>query len=222
MSKTAAALAVLLPLVAATGCWRLGEPRTDAARVTWAAYPETVLVGETFSLEYAGPVADNSCGHLDTTGVTLTDSALVLSARRRVFDEALCADQRVSFYDARPFRVEEAGSYPVRSEDGRDLGRLVAVDSGAFTPMTTVGEGTLASAGGCTLFGPGWASNQRPFALRGLGPDLSGIVDTDSVVRIRGRLSGFSLCGVFGSRPTILLDSVFRTGRTGEDWYGGG
>lgn len=208
------ALAALL-----SACWRVGEPVSDAALVTWAAYPDTVVVGETFSFEMAGPVAPNTCGHLDSASLAVTDSVLLLSARRRVFEGALCTDQPVSFYEARSMTLERPGTYAVRTAQGRDLGRMVVLDSGSFSPMRTVGWGTLREAGGCLFFGPGWASNQRPFALRNADQRLRRLAGTDSVVWIDGRLAGFLLCGGFGSRPSIRVDSSRTSGRTTADYY---
>lgn len=212
-------LLALAATVLLSACWRVGEPVSDAALVTWAAYPDTVVVGETFSFEMGGPVAPNTCGRLDSASLAVEDTALVLSARRSVFEEAMCSDQRVSFYEARSLTLERAGSYAVRTARGRDLGRIVALDSGTFSPMRTVGDGTLREAGGCLFFGPGWASNQRPFALRGAGEELRRLAGTDSVVRVEGRLAGFLLCGGFGSRPSIRVDTAWTTGRTADDYY---
>lgn len=214
VGSTAAVVAILL-----AACWRVGEPVSDAALVTWAAYPDTVVVGETFSFELAGPVAPNTCGRLDSASLAIRDSVVLLSARRSVYEEAMCSDQPVSFYEARSLTLERAGTYAVRTAEGRDLGRIVALDSGTFSPMRTMGEGTLREAGGCLFFGPGWASNQRPFALRGGGEELRGLAGTDSVVWIDGRLAGFLLCGGFGSRPSIRVDSSRTTGRKAADYY---
>lgn len=200
------------------GCWRIGEPTPSAAYVTWAAYPETVGVGETFSFEFAGPVARTTCGRLDTATLVVADSTIELAARRSTF-EAMCPDDRVSFYEARPIAIERAGRYRVRTFDGRELGTLVAVDSGVFTPMRAIGEGTLATAGGCLLFGPGWMGNQRPFALREAPDALAELADTDRIVHLEGRLTGFSLCSWYGSRPTIRVDTARVTERRGADYY---
>lgn len=213
-----AAIALGLLVAATAGCWRIGEPTPGAAHVTWAAYPETVVVGGRFSFEFAGPVAHTTCGRLDTATLAIRDSTIELAARRSTFD-AMCAGQRVSFYEARPLAIERPGRYAVRSEDGRDLGTLVALDSGAFSPMRTLGEGTLDSAGGCLLFGPGWMGNQRPFALRGAPEGLRALAGTDRIVEVEGRLVGFSACGHFGSRPTIRVRRARVTDRTAADYY---
>lgn len=210
-------LVVLAALTAA--CWRLGEPVADAAVVTWAAYPDTVVVGETFSFEMGGPVAPTTCGRLDSASLVIEDSTLLLSARRSVFEDAMCTDQPVSFYEARSLTLERPGTYRVTTAQGRDLGRIVALEDGVFSPMRTLGEGTLREAGGCLMFGPGWASNQRPFALRGAGDEIRRLAGTDSVVRLEGRLAGFLLCGGFGSRPSVRVDSIWATGGTTADYY---
>lgn len=199
-------------------CLRIGEPAPDDARVAWAAYPETVLVNQVFSFEFAGPVALDTCGRLDTAIVAVGEDGIELSARRSLFD-ALCSGERVSFYEARPLSIETVGTYPVRTADGLDLGTLVAVDSGTFSAMRAVGVGTLREAAGCTIFGPGWASNQRPFALRELPADAASLADTDTLVRVEGTLAGYALCGSFGSRPSIRVREARSLGRTGPSWY---
>jgi hypothetical protein len=214
------AAALLAVPAMAWGCLDPGEPVTDRARVTWAAYPETVLVGETFSMEMAGPVSLNTCGHLDTATVAVGDSTIRLDATRVVYPDAWCSDERVAFYEVRVMEMPRPGRYAVRSGGEARLGTMVVVDSGRFSPVTTVGEGTLGRGGGCLFFGPGWAANQRPFALRGAPEGFRRLAGTDTVVRVRGRLVGFSLCGPFGSRPSIRVDSARATGRTGADWYG--
>lgn len=214
----AVAAALVAAVVAAAGCLRIGEPTPGPAPVTWAAYPETVLVGETFSFEFAGPVAPDACGRLDTAVVAVTDSSIELSAQRSTF-RTLCAKQRVSFYEARPLQIPRAGRYPVRTTEGRPLGGLVAVDSGSFTPMRAVGAGTVEAAGGCWLFGPGWMGNQRPFALQRAPPEVRAHAGTDRVVHVEGRLVGFTLCSWYGSRPTIRVDTAWVTERFGKDYY---
>lgn len=217
----AGALLALAAAAAATGCLDIGEPTPSPARVAWVAYPETVVTGETFSFEAAGPISDDSCGRLDTAAVALTDSTVEVSARREVFLEALCSDERRSWYRVRSMEVERPGRYPVRAGGGWDAGTLVAVDSGRFSVLTARGLGTLRAGGGCVFFGPGWANNQRPFALRGLSPGLERLAGTDTLVHVVGRLIGYSLCGGFGSRPAIRVDSARATGRTGAGWYEG-
>lgn len=211
---------VVLPaaILVAGGCLDIGEPEPGDAYVTWAAYPETVLVNEAFPFEFAGPVATSTCGRLDTAVLSAGDSAIELSARRSVFD-ALCSDERVSFYEARSLTLERAGRYAVGTAEGRDLGTLVAVDSGTFSAMRAVGEGTVREADGCTVFGPGWASNQRPFALRNVPEALRRLAGTDSVVRVEGRFAGFSLCGLYGSQPSIRVHEARPTGREARDFY---
>jgi hypothetical protein len=205
-------------VVVLAACWRIGEPTESSALVTWAAYPETVVGGETFSFEFAGPVSPNSCGRLDTASIEITDSAIVISAVRSVYDTS-CSRARVSFYEARPLQIGQVGSYPVLGSGGRALGRLVAIDSGRFSPMRAIGEGTTRRAGGCVLFGPGWAYNQRPFALRGSPPEIADLDDPNRVVFVSGRLAGYTLCGSFGSRPAISVDSGAVTDRTSGDYY---
>lgn len=205
--------------LAGTACLDVGEPTRSVARVAWAAYPDTVVVGELFSFELAGPVSLNSCGRLDTARVVVGDSVIRLSAERSVFLEAMCSDDRISFYDVRPLALDRAGAYRVRTEDGRDLGTLVALDSGTFSPMRTRGWGTLRRGGGCLFFGPGWAANQRPFALRGAPEELRRVAGSDTLVRVDGTLVGFALCGGFGSRPAIRVRAARVTDSTGAAWY---
>lgn len=208
----------LFALLALSACWRIGEPTEYPAQITWAAYPDTVVVGSVFSFELAGPVSPDACGRLDTVVVEVRDSVLVLSGTRSVYD-TMCADSRVSFYEARPLRIPAAGRWAVRTVEGRDLGSLVAIDSGAFSPMRAVGEGTLHAAGGCLLFGPGWIGNQRPFALRGDTAGLGRHAGTDRRVRIDGHLAGFTTCGAWGSRPVIRADRHFVTDSTGAQYF---
>lgn len=208
----------LLLCLSLAGCWRIGEPTAGEAIVSWAAYPDTVVVGEVFSLEFAGPVSPTTCGRLDTAMVAVVGDEIVLSAERSVFD-ARCSRERVSFYHARPFVVERAGRYRVRTRGGLSLGTITAIDSGAFSPMIAVGEGTVRSVGGCWLFGPGWASNQRPFALREVPDEIAAEAGTDRVVFIRGSFAGFALCGRWGSRPSIRVDTSRVTARHASDYY---
>ncbi len=207
----------LLLLAAASGCWQIGDPTSSDALVSWVAFPDTVVAGELFSLEFAGPITPNACGRLDTATVSVTDSTVFLAARRVTYDTA-CPDTPISFYEARPLRLA-AGTYVVLGAQ-RTFGRIVAVDSGRFSRMRVFGEGTVRARGGCTLFGPGrLLGNQRPFALVGDVQEVAAALDTDRVVWIRGTLSGFSLCGSFGSRPTIrVVEMTIRDG-TSEDYY---
>lgn len=208
---------VLTAALVGTACWRIGEPTESDAVVAWAAFPDTVVTGQLFSFEFAGPVSPDACGRLDTALVELRGRELRLSGRRSVYD-TMCSDSPVAFYEARPLRIDTAGSYVVRS-GGMDLGRIVAVDSGRFSPMRARGEGTVTEAGGCLLFGPGWVGNQRPFALRGAGAGIRSEVDTDRRVHIIGDLAGYRLCGPFGSRPVIAVDTSWVTNRTVDDYY---
>ena len=220
------AAAALLPLaigcgLLAAGCGE-GTPTEGPARVTWVAYPETVVVGKAFPFEIAGPVGPTTCARLDTSAVTISDSGIVVSGRRSVYHSFLCSHTRVSFYVPRALRVERAGLYPVLTPERAALGTLVAVDSGAFSSLRTLGEGTVQRGGGCLLFGPGWASNQRPFSLHGVPARIVALAGTDSVVRVVGDLAGFDQCGGLGSRPVIAADSASVTGRLARDWYAGG
>lgn len=210
---------VVLAALLSAGCFEVGEPVSDRAIVAWAAYPETVLVDQPFSFELAGPVAPNTCGRLDTAAVAVTDSVVRLSADRLVYPEAWCSGERVAFYEVRPLRIGRPGRYPVRTEEGLELGTLVVVESGQFSSIWTRGLGTVREGGGCLLFGPGWASNQRPFALEDAPAAVDRVAGTDTLVRVDGRLVGFSLCGGFGSRPTIVVESVRVTERTGSGYY---
>ena len=206
----------LLPLL--TACWRIGEPEESAAQVTWAAYPDTVVTGSVFSFEFAGPVSPDACGRLDTVIVVVGDSSLVLTGRRSVYD-TMCANGPGSFYEARPMRLPRSGNWSIRTAEGRDLGAIVAIDSGSFSPMRAIGEGTLHTAGGCLLFGPGWIGNQRPFALRGVPAGLDRHAGTDRRVYVDGHLAGFTLCGPFGSRPVIRVSRAAVTDSMGAQYY---
>ena len=203
--------------ILSAACWRIGEPTESAAEVTWAAFPDTVVVGQTFSFEFAGPVSPNACGRLDTAMVRFDGPEIRLSGTRSVYD-TMCADSPVAFYEARPLQIDTAGSYRVSAGE-LDLGQIVAVDSGRFSSMRARGEGTVAEAGGCLLFGPGWVGNQRPFVLRGAPADVRSEVDTGRRVHVVGTLSGYSLCGPFGSRPVIAVDTAWVTDRQIEDYY---
>lgn len=211
--------AIVLLAGASLGCLDPGEPVPGPARVTWVAYPETVLVGETFTFEMAGPLAPDHCVRLDSTDVAIVDSTLRAAASRSVYPDAMCSDDRRSFYEVHPLRMERPGSYAVRTEQGLELGTLVAVDSGSFSGVRTIGEGTLRSADGCVIFSPGWSADQRLFALGRFPARLDHLPGTDSVVRVEGTLLGYSLCGAFGSVPTVRVSSARATGRTGEDYY---
>ena len=209
-------LAGLILLVTTFGCWQLGDPTSSDALVSWAAFPDTVIAGEVFSMEFAGPITPDACGRLDTATVSVTDSTVLLAARRVTYDTS-CPSTPTSFYEARPLRLV-AGTYVVLGAR-RTFGRIVAVDSGRFSLMRVSGEGTVRNRGGCTLFGPGRLGNQRPFALVGDIGDVTEALDADRIVWIRGTLSGFSLCGSFGSRPAIrVVEMLIRDG-TSEDYY---
>ncbi len=167
-------------------------------------------------MEFAGPITPNACGRLDTATVSVTDTSVILAARRVTYDAA-CSKTPISFYEARPLRLA-AGSYVVRGAQ-RTFGRIVAVDSGSFSLMRVSGEGTVRARGGCTLFGPGRLGNQRPFALIGHARDVAAALDIDRVVWIRGTLSGFSMCGSFGSRPSIRVAELMIRDGSSEDYY---
>ncbi len=206
-------------LLALAGCWRIGEPTTSDAVVTWAAFPDTVAAGETFPLEFAGPITPNACGRLDTAIVAVTDSSLELSARRVTY-ETMCADNPISFYEVRALELP-AGDYVVRA-DGLELGRIVSREDGPFSPMLAVGTGTLERADGCLVFGPGQFGNQRPFALRGPATtdgSLEAAIGSRRLAHVRGTLSGFTLCGSFGSRPAIRVSEATVLDRTADDYY---
>lgn len=211
--------ALALAAAATQACWRTGEPTASDAIVTWAAYPESVRVGDTFLFEFAGPITPTACGRLDTATVTVEPGAIALAARRSTFS-AVCANQRISFYEARPLAIETAGAYPVRTSDGRELGTLVATDSGPFSGILTVGEGTVREAAGCVFFGPGWIGGQRIFALSGAPAAVREVAGSDRVVHVEGTLRGFSFCGNWGSRPRIRVDTAWVTDRQAGDWYG--
>jgi hypothetical protein len=217
---TGAPTLVLLGLLAVgiSACWRTGEPTPSAGLVTWAAYPDSVRVGATFSFEFAGPISGTACGRLDTALLAVTETEIVIEARRSTF-RAVCANQRISFYEARPIALERAGRYAVRTAGGRSLGTLVATDSGAFSAIGTRGEGTVREAGGCWLFGPGWVGNQRVFSLSGAPEGIKEMSETDRIVHVEGRLRGFTTCGSWGSRPRIEVDTAWVTDRRGADWY---
>jgi hypothetical protein len=208
---------VLTLALAVTACWRIGEPTESEAVVAWAAFPDTVVAGELFSFEFAGPVSQNACGRLDTALVQVQGRDIRLTGRRSMYD-TMCSNSPVAFYEARPFQIDSVGTYQVSAE-GVDLGGIVVVDAGRFSPMRARGEGTVTEAGGCLLFGPGWVGNQRPFALRGADTDLQSEVDTGRRVHVIGDLAGFRLCGPFGSRPVIAVDTSWVTDRTVDDYY---
>ena len=200
------------------GCWRIGEPVESDVLVTWAAYPDTVIVGKVFSFEFAGPVTPDACGRLDTAVVEIGEAEIQLSGRRSVYD-TMCSDSPVGFYEARPLVIERAGVYEVHAVGGEPLGRIVAVDTGSFSSVRAIGRGTVRDVESCLLFGPGRLGNQRPFALRGRIPDaVRGATEVD-VVDVRGTLAGFSLCGLYGSRPAIRVDTAWVTGQLADDYY---
>jgi hypothetical protein len=211
---------IALLALGAAACWRTGEPTPSRGLVTWAAYPESVQVGEVFSFEFAGPISLTACGRLDTAYLAITESRIRLSADRSTF-RAVCANQRISFYEARAIRIPAAGRYEVTTAEGMALGALVATDSGPFSRMRALGEGTIRSAGGCWLFGPGWAGNQRPFALLGAPRAVTEEAGSDRVVHVEGTLRGFTMCDWYGSRPSIRVDTAWVTDRTSSDYYDG-
>jgi hypothetical protein len=217
VSRTLTLLVVFLPALA---CWRIGEPTEGPAWVTWAAYPDTVIVGDVFPFEVAGPVAADACARLDTVTVEVAEGRILVGARRSVFD-TMCADSPVGFYEARALRVPASGTWQVRTREGRRLGSLVAVDAGEgrFSGMRAVGQGTVVEAGGCLLFAPGRVGNQRPFALRDAPAELRAQAGTDRRVWIDGRLGGFTLCGAWGSRPVIRLREGRVTDSTAAQYY---
>jgi len=200
------------------GCWRTGDPTPSEGIVTWAAYPDTVRVGATFLFEFAGPITPTACGRLDTATVAIGERTIIVAARRSTFN-AVCANQRISFYEAQPLTIETAGTFAVSTADGRDLGTLVATDSGPFSTIGTRGEGTVREVAGCVFFGPGWIGNQRVFALSGAPDTILAVAGSDRIVHVRGRLHGFSSCGAWGSRPRIRVDTAWVTGRVAADWY---
>lgn len=218
----AAALAALAGGALLAGCFDPGEPTPREARVTWAAYPETVVAGREFSFEAAGPLSTNSCGRFDTLFVDRSDSAVTVSSRRQIYTEAWCTDDRLSFYAVRVLTMPWPGRFPVRTAEGRDLGTMVVRDSGAFSNARATGEGTVRWAGGCLFFGPGWAHNQRPFPLRDAPDRLAEVAETDTVVFVGGELWGYRQCGGYGTRPSIRVDTFRVTDRTGDEWYDDG
>lgn len=206
-------------LVVLAGCWRIGEPTTSEAVVAWAAWPDTVVAGEQFPLEFAGPISPNACGRLDTAVVVVTDSTVELSARRTTY-ETMCSDTPVSFYEVRALELPP-GTYTLRAGED-EFGRIVALESGTFAPMHAAGLGTVERAGGCLLFGPGQLGNQRPFALIGRADRLGGLdpaVGSRRLVHVRGTLAGFTLCGSFGSRPAIRVSEARLLDREADDYY---
>jgi hypothetical protein len=206
-------------LVLFAGCWRIGEPAASDAVVAWAAWPDTVAAGELFPLEFAGPISPNACGRLDTAVVVVTDTSIELSARRTTY-ETMCSDTPVGFYEVRAIELP-AGTYVVRA-GGDVLGRVVALEAGEFAPLRAVGLGTVQRAGGCLLFGPGQLGNQRPFALLGDAHRLAALepaVGVRRLVHVRGTLSGFTLCGSFGSRPAIQVSETRLLDRSANDYY---
>lgn len=211
-------LLYLVLTCATLGCWRIGEPTESDALITWAAYPDTVIVGQVFSFEFAGPVTPNACGRLDTAVVEIVEAQIELSGRRSVYD-TMCSDSPVGFYEAQPLVIEQAGEYDVRVVGGELLGRLVAIDSGSFSSVRAIGRGTVQDVEACVLFGPGRLGNQRPFALRGRIPDAVRDATEADVVYVQGTLAGFSLCGLYGSRPAIRVDTAWVTGQLADDYY---
>lgn len=209
-------VAMLVAVALLGGCWRIGEPTSSDAVVAWTAYPDTVVAGEVFPFELAGPITPNSCGRLDTAVVTVTGSSVDLEARRVTYDVA-CARTPIGFYEVRSLTLP-AGIYDVRSAT-ESFGRIVALDSGSFSEMRAVGRGTVDEGGGCLLFGPGRLGNQRPFALLAAPDEIRSVAGSDRLVRVRGTLSGFTLCGGFGSRPAIRVVEARVLEQTIDDYY---
>ena len=210
-------IALIVALLSAA-CWRIGEPTESAVVIAWAAFPDTVVVGQVFSFEFAGPVSEDACARLDTAIVQIDGMVIRLSGKRSVYD-TMCSGSPVAFYEARPMRIDTAGRYTVSAESGLDLGHIVAVDSGSFSTMRARGEGTVTEAGECLLFGPGWVGNQRPFVLRSAPAEIRDETDSGRRVHVVGALAGFSLCGAFGSRPVIAVDTAWVTDRRTEEYY---
>lgn len=213
------ALVLTAAALAAAGCFDPGEPTPQDARVTWAAFPETVATGRPFAFEAAGPLAPNTCSRFDTLVVEVSDSTVTVSAGRLTYTEAWCTDDRVSFYEVRELVLPREGRYRVRTAAGDELGPLVARDGGPFSSSRARGAGTVRYAAECFFFGPGWAHGQRPFPLRGAPDRLRRTADTDTVVWVSGEIRGFERCGGYGTRPAVRVDSVRVTDRTADDWY---
>lgn len=211
---------LLTLLLLAAGCWRLGEPTSGEAVVSWAAFPDTVTAGAPFPFEFAGPITPNSCGRLDTAVATVTDTSIELSGRRTMF-ETSCSRLPVSFYEVRSLELPP-GSYAVRTATD-ELGRIVSVEGGPFSAMRAAGTGTVRDVGACVLFGPGQlGGNQRPFALIGGAVSAAALepaFEARRLVHVRGTLSGFTLCGSFGSRPAIRVAEIRVLERTASDYY---
>lgn len=211
---------ILAVLLLATGCWRLGEPTSGEAVVSWAAFPDTVTAGAPFAFEFAGPITPNSCGRLDTAIAIVTDTSIELRGRRTTFDTS-CSRLPISFYEVRSLELP-AGAYTVRTATG-ELGRIVSLEGGPFSSMQAAGTGTVRDVGACTLFGPGQlGGNQRPFALIGravANAELQPAFEGRRLVYVRGTLSGFTLCGSFGSRPAIRVSEIRVLERTVNDYY---
>jgi hypothetical protein len=49
--------------------------------------------------------------------------------------------------------------------------------------------------------------------------EITEALGADRVVWIRGKLSGFSLCGSFGSRPAIRVEEATIRDGSSEDYY---
>jgi len=103
----------LIAALLSTACWRIGEPTESAAVITWAAFPDTVVVGQPFSFEFAGPVSPDACGRMDTAIVHIEGSVIRLSGRRSVYD-TMCANSPVAFYEARPLLLSATPDPPGR------------------------------------------------------------------------------------------------------------
>ena len=217
LTRFASAAAACLPLTAAQ-CVN-PEPTSDAALVTFAAFPDTVTAGQQFTMEFAGPIAPNTCGTLDSAYAEVSDSTIVLAGVRNLF-RARCADQRVSFYEVNLITIDSPGVREVVNAAGRSFGTLMVADSGSQTDFIGRGGGTVREAGPCLVFGPGWVGTQRIFSLQN-APDPVRNASEDQIVNLRGRFRGFDRCGQWGSRPVIQVDTAWVSDATTHDYYSG-
>ena len=128
-------------------------------------------------------------------------------------------DATETLLERKPALRDDVETLLERDQDGAWTFQDVAVDSGAFSGVRTIGEGTLRAADGCLIFSPGWSADQRLFALAGVPEAAGRVAGTDSVVRVEGTLRGYSLCGTFGSVPTVQVAAARPTGGTGAGYY---